>query len=87
MLSLTTVLLVRGAVVVAVVDAVANVVLCNATAVVAGELSTGVTGPEQAAQLIAVVSTVVVMVAAVVIGHAAAIAAGEDCRLTSVEGW
>lgn len=87
MLSLTAVLFVRGAVVVAVVDAVANVVLCDAAAIVAGELSTGVTGPEQTAQLIAVVSTVVVMVAAVVIGHAAAISTGEDCRLTSVEGW
>lgn len=87
MLLLTTVLFVRGAVVIAVVDAVANIVFCNATAIVAGELSTGVTRPEQTAQLITVVSTVVIMVTAVVIRHTTAIATSEDCRLTSVEGW
>lgn len=87
MLLLTTVLLIRGAVVIAIVDAVANIVFCNATAVVAGELSTGVTRPEQTAQLIAVVSAVVIMVTAVVIGHTTAIATGEDRGLTSVEGW
>lgn len=87
MLLLTTVLFIRGAVVIAVVDAVANIVFCNATAIVAGELSIGVTRPEQTAQLITVVSTVVIMVTAVVIGHTTAIATSEDCRLTSVEGW
>lgn len=84
---LTTVLFIRGAVVIAVVDAVANIVFCNATAIVAGELSTGITRPEQTALLIAVVSAVIIMVTAVVIGHATAISTSEDCRLTSVEGW
>lgn len=84
---LTAVLFIRGAVVVAVVDAVANVVFGNTTAIAAGELSSGVARPEQTAQLITVVATVVIMVTAVVIGHTTAIATSEDCRLASVEGW
>lgn len=83
---LTAVLLIGGAVVVAVVDAVADVLLGDAAAVAAGELSAGVTRPERAAGLVAVVATVVVVVTAVVVGHTAAIATGEDCGLTRVEG-
>lgn len=83
---LTAVLFIRGAVVIAVVDAVANVVFRNTAAIVTGELSIGVARPEQTAQLITVVSTVVIMVTAVVIGHTTAIATSEDCRLASVEG-
>lgn len=83
---LTAVLLVGGAVVVAVVHAVADVLLGDAAAVAAGELSAGVARPEQAAGLVAVVAAVVVVVAAVVVGHAASIATGEDCGLARVEG-
>lgn len=83
---LTAVLLVGGAVVVAVVHAVADVLLGDAAAVAAGELSAGVARPEQAAGLVAVVAAVVVVVAAVVVGHAASVATGEDCGLASVEG-
>lgn len=84
---LTAVLFIRGAVVIAVVDAVANVVFRNTTAIVTGELSIGVARPEQTAQLVTVVSTVVIMVTAVVIGHTTAIATSEDGRFASVEGW
>lgn len=80
-------MLVRSAVVVAVVDAVAHVVFGDAAAVVAGELSFGVAGPEQAAHLVAVVPAVVIVVAAVVVGHAAAVATGDGRRGTGVEGW
>lgn len=83
---LTAVLLIGGAVVVAVVDAVADVLLRDAAAIAAGELSAGVARPEQAAGLVGVVAAVVVVVASVVVGHAAAIATGEDCGLTRVEG-
>lgn len=84
--TLTAVLFVGGAVIVAVVDAVANIFLCDAAAVTAGELSVGVARSEQTAHLVAVVSTVVIVVAAVVVGHAAPVAAGEDGGLTRVEG-
>lgn len=83
---LTAVLLIGGAIVIAVVDAIADVLLGDAAAVAAGELSGGVARPEQAAGFVAVVAAVVVVVAAVVVGHTAAIAAGEDCGLTRVEG-
>lgn len=86
MFPLTAVLLVGGAVVIAVVDAVTDVLLGDAAAVAAGKLSVGVARPEQAAGLVAVVTTVVVVVAAVVVGHTAAVAAGEDCGLARVEG-
>lgn len=83
---LTAVLLIRGAVVIAVVDAIANIVLCNTAPVVAGELCVGVTRSEQTAHLVTIVSTVVIVVAAVVVGHTTAIATSEHCRLTGVEG-
>lgn len=84
--SLTTVFLIRGAIVEAVVDAVADVLLGDAAAVVAGELCVGVTGPEQAPVLVTVVSAVVVVVTAVVVRHAAAIPTGEHRGVTGVEG-
>lgn len=77
---------VGGAVIIAVVDAVANIFLCNAAAVTAGKLSAGVARSEQTAHLVAVVSTVVIVVTAVVVGHAAPIATGKDGGLTRVEG-
>lgn len=83
---LTAVLFITGAVVVAVVDAVANIVLGNASAVVAGELCVGVTWSEQTAHLVTVVSTVVIVVTAVVVGHTAPIATSEHCGFTGVEG-
>lgn len=83
---LTAVLFVRGAVVIAVVDAVANVVFCNTAAIVASELSVWVTRFEQTAHLITVVSTVVIVVTAVVVRNTPAIATSKDCGLTGVEG-
>lgn len=77
---------IRSAVVIAVVNAITNVVFGNTAPVVAGELSVGVTGSEQTARLIAVVSTVIIVVTAVVVGHTAAVATSEDCRLAGVEG-
>lgn len=77
---------VRGAVVVAVVDAVANIVLCNAAPIVAGELCVGVTWSKKTAHFVTVVSTVIVVVTAVVVGHTSAIATSEHCRFTGVEG-
>lgn len=84
--TLTAVLFVSGAVIVAVVDAVANIFLCDTTAITAGELSVGVARSEQTAHLVAVVSTVIIVVTAVVVGHAAPIATGKDGGLTRVEG-
>ena len=86
LIGLTAVLLVRGAVVVAVVDAVADVVLGDAAAVVAGELAVGIAGPEEAAHLVAAVAAVVVVVAAIVVGNAAAVPTGEHGGLACVEG-
>lgn len=77
---------VRGAVVVAVVDAIANIVLCNAAPIVAGELCVGVTWSKKTAHFVTVVSTVVIVVTAVVVGHTSAIATSEHCRFTGVEG-
>lgn len=78
---------IRGAVVIAVVDAIANVVFCNTAAIVASELSVWVTRFEQTAHLIAIVSTVVIVVTAVVVGNTPAIATSKDCGLTGVEGY
>lgn len=77
---------IRGAVVIAVVDAIANIVLCNAAAIVAGELRVRVTWPEQTADLVTVVPAVIIVVTAVVIGHTSTIATSKNCRLTCVEG-
>lgn len=84
--TLTAVLFIGGAVIIAVVDAVANIFLCNAAAVTAGKFSAGVARSEQTAHLVAVVSTVVIVVTAVVVGHAAPSATGKDSGLTCVEG-
>lgn len=84
--TLTAVLFIRGAVVIAVVDSIANIVFCNTAPIVAGELCVGVTWPEQTACLVTVVSTVVVVVTAVVIGHASPIATSKNCGSTGVEG-
>lgn len=86
MIPLTAVLLVGGAVVIAVVDAVADVLFGDAAAVATGELSAGVARPKHATGLVAVIAAVIVEVAAVVVGHAAAVATGENCGLTRVEG-
>lgn len=83
---LTAVLFIRGAVVVAVVDAIAHVVLCNTAPVVAGELRVRVTRPEETALLIAVISAVVVVVTAIVVGHTSPIATGEHSGFAGVEG-
>lgn len=83
---LTAILLVRGAIVIAVVDTIANIVLANTAAVVAGELCAGVTRPKQTAHLVTVVPTVVVVVTAVVVGHTSPIPTGKHCRFTRVEG-
>ncbi len=83
---LTAVLFIRGPVVIAVVDAIANIVLCNAAAIVASELGVGVTGSEETAHLVTVVSTVVIVVAAVVVGHTTPIATSKHCWLAGVEG-
>lgn len=83
---LTAVLFIRCAIVIAVVDAIANIVFCNTAAIVAGELSVGVTRSEETTHLITVVSTVIIMITAVVIGHTTAIATSKDRRLTGVEG-
>lgn len=77
---------IRGAVVIAVVDAIANIVLGNAATIVTGEFCVGITRSEQTAHLVAIVSTVVVMVTAVVVGHAASIATSKHRRLAGVEG-
>lgn len=77
---------VRGAVVIAVVDAIANIVFCNTAPIVAGELSVGVTQSEQTAHLVTIVSTVIIVVTAVVVGHTTPIATCKDRRLTGVEG-
>lgn len=77
---------VGGAVVVAVVDSIANIVLCDTAPVVAGELRVGIARPEQAACLVAVVSAVVVVVTAVVVGDAPAIATSKHRGLAGVEG-
>lgn len=79
-------MLIGGAVVIAVVDTIANIVICNTAAIVAGELCVGVTWPEQTAHLVTVVSTVVIVVTAVVIGHASPVATCKNCRVTGVEG-
>ena len=83
---LTAVLFIAGAVVIAVVDAIANIVLGNAAAVVAGELCVGVTRSEQTAHLVTIVSAVVIVVTAVVVGHTTPIATSEHSGLTGVEG-
>lgn len=77
---------IRGAVVIAVVDAIANVVLGNTAPIVAGELCAGVTWSEQTAHLVTIVSTVIVVVTAVVVGHTTPITTSKHCRLTGVEG-
>lgn len=74
---LTAVPLIRSPIVVAVVDAVADIILCNAAPIVTGELRTGVTGSEQAAQFITIISTVIVMVTAVVVGNATTVPTGK----------
>lgn len=84
---LTAVLLIRCAVVVAVVDAIANVVLGDTAAVVAAELCIEVAGSEETTHFIAIVSTVIIMVTAVVVRNTSPISTGEHCRLTGVEGW
>lgn len=77
---------IRGAVVVAVVDTIANIVLCNAASVVTSKLCVWVTRSEQTAHFIAIVPAVIVMVAAVVVGHTSPIATSKHSRLTGVEG-
>lgn len=84
--TLTAVLFIRCAVVIAVVDAIANIVLCNTAAIVAGEFCVGVAWSEQTAHLVTVVSTVIVVITAVVIRHTPPIATSENCRLTCMEG-
>lgn len=84
---LTAVLFIRGAVVIAVIYAVANIFFGNAAAIVACELAVGVTWSEQTPHLVTVVPTVVVVVTAVVVGHTATIATCKDCWFTGVEGW
>lgn len=84
--SLTAVDLVGGAVVPAVVDAIAHKVDVDAAAVGAGELSVGVAGGEGAALLVAVVAAVVGVVAGVAERQAAAVVAGEVQRRARVEG-
>jgi putative exporter of polyketide antibiotics len=79
-------LFVRGAVVITVVDAIADVVLGDAASVVAWELSVGVARTEQAAYLITVIPTVVVVVTAVVVGDTATIPTSEHSGLAGVEG-
>lgn len=84
--TLTAVLLICGAVIVAVVDAVANIFLCDAAAITAGELSVGVARSEQTAHLVTVVSTVIIVVTPIVVRHTAPIATGKYGGLTRVEG-
>lgn len=84
--SLRAVSFIRGAIVVAVVDTIANIVLCNTASVVTSKLCVWVTRSEQTAHFIAIVPAVIIMVAAVVVGHASPIATSKDGRLTSVEG-
>lgn len=83
--SLRAILFIRGPVVVTVVDAIAHVLFGNAASVAAGELRVGVTGSEQAAVLVAVVSAVVVMVTAVVVRHTASISTSEDSGVARVK--
>ncbi len=77
---------IRGSVVIAVVDAIANIILCNAASIVTGELCVGVTRSEETAHLITVISTVIIVVTAVVVGHTTAIATSKHCWLAGVEG-
>ncbi len=83
--ALTTALLIRGPIVVAIVYSVADVFLCDAAAVIAGELSVGVAGAEQAARLVAVIPAVIIVIAAVVIWHTTAISTGEHSGLAGVK--
>lgn len=83
---LTAVLLIWGSIVIAVVDSIANIILCNTAPIVARELCVGVTWSKQTAHFITVVSTVIIMIAAVVVGHTAPIATSKHSRLTGVEG-
>lgn len=69
----------------AVVDAVADKLKRNAPSVTAGELHSGITVPEQAPCLIAVVTTVIVVVTAVMVLDTSPIGAGEGCRVAGVK--
>lgn len=71
------VFLIRGVVIIAVVDAVADRRERDAPPVAASELRGAVAVPEQAPRLIAVVATVVIVIAAVAIGDTSPVATRE----------
>jgi len=79
-------LLIRGPIVIAVVDAIANIVLCNTATIVTGELCIGVTESKLATHFITVISTVIIMVTPVVVGNTSPIATSKHCGLAGVEG-
>ena len=72
-------MLVCGAIVKAVVNAVADTAERDAPPIAAGEISGAVAAPEKAHDLVAVVTTIVIVIAAIAVRYASPIAASEGC--------